>query len=120
MFHVIDIDNHIDDRLAVGSAGLDIANVGVVVADYGRKLFQHARTIVAKNRQLYWIFGAAFGGVLLGWFRPFYGDPPIGFIHQVGNVGAAYRMDRDAFAAGHVSDNLFSANGIAATRAINQ
>ena len=42
MFHVLDIDHHIDGRLAAGGAGLDIANVGVVVADYGRKLFQHA------------------------------------------------------------------------------
>src|SRR5579859_2391176 len=55
VLHILDINHHIDGRLAVGGAGLDVADVGVVVTDYGCELFQHSRPVIAKNSQLYGI-----------------------------------------------------------------
>src|SRR5713226_8544663 len=55
MLQVSDIENDVDIRLRVRAAHLDIADVGFGVADHSGNLFQHAETIVAKNRKLDWI-----------------------------------------------------------------
>src|SRR5258708_1131745 len=120
MLHIFDINHHVNSRLTVGGAGLDVADIGVVVTDHGCELFQHSRAVVAKNSQLYRISGATLDYVALGRLRPFHGDAPVGLIHQIIHVGAAHRMDGHTFAAGDITNNLFASNWIAAACAINQ
>jgi len=48
VFEVGDFEDYVDAGLAVTGAGFDVADIGVLVADDGGDLFQHAETVVAK------------------------------------------------------------------------
>src|SRR6185437_8566543 len=115
VLEVFNVNYHVNVGLAVGGADFDVAYVGVVVADDGGHLLEHAGAIIVKQRDFYRISGSC-----LGIARPLHGDAPLRFVHQVGNVGTVPGVYRHAFAAGHIADNVLTANGIAAARAVHQ
>src|SRR5919204_4840795 len=115
MLEILNINNHVNVGLAIGSAGFDVAYIGVVVADYGGNLLQHSGAVVAKNRQLYRISRAF--AILT---RPFHRNAAIGVIYQVSHISTAARMHRHAFTAGDIANYIFAANGIAASRPVNK
>ena len=120
VFHVLNINHNIDRCLAVGGAGFNVADVCIVVGNHGGQLLQHRRTVIAKNCQLYWIHSASVCLVHFERLGPFHCNTAISLIHQVVDVGAAYRVHGHAFAARHVAHNRFTANRIATSRAIHQ
>src|SRR5579884_207586 len=117
VFEVGDIENDVDAGLTIGGARFDVADVCSAVADHNRDFFQHAGAIVGVKRQLDRV--TRFRGFFFV-ARPFDGDAALGFIHQVGDVGAVARVHSYTLAAGHVADDVFAANGIATSRAIDE
>src|SRR5215472_1361499 len=119
MLYVFNIDHDVDGRLAVGGAGFDVADIGIAVADHCSQLFQHGGAVIAEDRQLDRVGGFAAGCSGLDRLRPFHGYAPVGFIHEVGYIRATHRVYSHAFAAGHVADHGFAADGVATSRAIH-
>src|SRR5215469_8302220 len=86
VLHVLDVDHDVDGGPAVCGAGLDVADVGVIVADHGRKLLEHSGTVIAENRELHGVGGLAVGRGGLWWLGPFHCDAAVGLIHQIVDV----------------------------------
>src|SRR5208337_2938803 len=103
--------------VAVAGAGFDVADVGVVVADHGGDLLQDAGAVVAEHGQLHRIAAAAAVFALLA---PLHRDLPLHVIEQVDDVGAVPGVHRHALATGDVSHDLFPADGIATSRAVDE
>src|ERR1035437_274132 len=109
-----------DDGFAVLIlADIDAADVGVVVGDNGDQLLQHAHAVVAGDGDLDRV-ALRPAGVLAAHAGPFDIDAAVALVEQVLHVGTTARMDGHALAASDVADDLFAANGVAATRTINQ
>jgi hypothetical protein len=53
MLQVSNVENYIYVGLAIGGTGFNIANVGLGVADDCGDLLQHAKPVIAVDRQLY-------------------------------------------------------------------
>src|ERR1700690_3794929 len=53
VFQVGNVEHDVDIRLAVVGTGLDVADVGLGIADHGGYLLQHPKTIVAEDRKLH-------------------------------------------------------------------
>src|ERR1700680_2243603 len=115
MLQVSDIENHIDVGLRICATHLHIPDIGFGVADHRRNLLQHAETVVARDRKLHRI--RTRGSLIV---RPFHTDAAFRLIQQVHHVRAINGVHGDAFAAGHVTYNLLTANGVAAAGAIHQ
>src|SRR3954454_8014382 len=116
---VFRLQNKFHDRLAIlAGARVDAADIGTVVADDGGQVLQHARPIVAVDNHPNGIglLPSAFVRV----FRPLDGDAAIGLVEQVLHIRTPPRVDGDAAAASDIADDLFAANGIATSRAIDQ
>src|SRR5262245_29119882 len=99
VLHVFDVDHDINGGAAVGGASFDVTDIGIVIADDGGQLLEHAGAIVAKHRQLDGICGFS---CRCGGFRrlgPLHGDTAVGFVHQVVHVGTTHGMHSDALAA---------------------
>src|SRR5437762_2143948 len=79
-----------------------------------RQLLQHSGAIVAEDGQLHRVGGFSILLANGGRLGPLHGDAPVGFIHEIGHIRAAYRVDGHALAARHVTHNSFAANRIAA------
>src|SRR5215469_4806047 len=112
VLEVFNFEHHVDGRLAVGGAGFDVADVGVVVADDGGDLLEHAFAVVTKNRELHRV---PTGRVA----TPFNRNLAVGLVHQVGHVGTRSRVHGHAFATRDIADDVFATNGIAASRSIH-
>src|SRR5262249_2033099 len=52
-------------------------------------------------------------------FRPLNRDAPVGLVHQVVDIGTAHRVHGHSLAACHVTDDGFTANRIATSRAVD-
>ena len=120
VMHVFSFDDKLDDGFVVFCfADVDITNVGVVVGNHGREFFEHAGAVVAEDRDFNRVALRAAGGLVTN-TRPLDGDAAIAFVEQVLHVWATARMHSDALAARDVADDLFTANGIATSRAIDE
>ncbi len=117
VLEVVNVDDDVDGGLAVGGAGFDVADVGALVGDDGGHLFEHAAAVVAEDGELDRI---AVPTIFLLRLGPLDGDAPVGFVHQVDDVGTALGVDGYALAARYVADDVFAADRIATARAINE
>ena len=117
--NVFGFGDQLDDGFAIlVVADIDAADVGVVVGDDGDQLLQHAGAVVAGDGDLDRIAlrpacGIAYAG-------PLDIDAAVALVEQVLHIGTAAGMDGHAFAAGDVADDLFAANGVATSRAIDE
>src|SRR5260370_16978320 len=116
MFQVGDFKDDVDAGLSVFAAGPHVADVGVRVADDGGDLFEHAEAVVAGKGECDGI-GKGVAVLVAG---PLDVDAAVGFVEQIGDVGTVDGVDGHAFAAGHVADNGFAANGVATAGAIDE
>src|SRR6267154_198476 len=115
VFEVRYVKDYLHAGLTVGSVGSDVADVALGVADNAGDVFQHSEAIVAVNSELDRVrCGRAFVA------GPLYVDAAFRLIHEVGDVGAAYGVDRDSFSTRDIADNALSANRIATARAVDQ
>src|ERR1700674_3148853 len=117
---VFNVDDHVNCGLGICGSGFDVADVGFVIADYSCKLLEHAGAVVAKDHQLDRVRAVALALADERGLGPLNGNAPVRFIHQVGDVRTAYRMNGNSLPAGHVTDNGFATNRIATARAIDQ
>src|SRR5579872_2127996 len=115
MLEIGDIENDIDVSLSIRAAHLHIPDVGFSVADHSCNLFQHAKTVVAKDRKLHRIRTRC--TLIAG---PFHVDTAFRLVQQIDHVGTIYGMDGDALAAGDVTNHVFATDGVAAAGAIHQ
>src|SRR5580693_1081600 len=116
VFQVGDLQHYIYAGLAVLAAGFYVADVGVSVADYGCDLFQHAKAVVAQQRELYGIGN----GLAIFVSRPQYVDAAVGLVEKVGDVRTVDGVDGHSFASGYVANDGFSANRVATAGAIDE
>ena len=120
MTQVFGFDDELDHCLTIVIVmDIDAADVGVVVGDDGGEFFQHAGTVVAVDGDFDGIT-LPLSGDVIAHARPLHIDAAVGFIEQVLHVWAAAGVDGDTLPPGHVADNFFSPNGIAAPRAIDE
>src|SRR5579859_122051 len=116
---VSNIDHDVDGGLQVSGARGHILDIGIVVADDGGYLFQHAEAVVAEDVEADGIGGNA-GGFTTRGLAPLYGDAAVGVIHQCIQVRTAPGVHGHALAAGDVTNNLLAADGVATARTIHQ
>ena len=116
VFQVSDVEDDVNAGLGVLATGFHAADVGFGVADDGGDLFQHAPTVVAEQREFYRIGN----GLAIFVSRPEHVDAAVGFIEKISDIWTVDRVDGNAFAAGNVADDGFSANGVATARAIDE
>src|ERR1035437_209597 len=117
---VFGFGNQFDDGFAVlVLADIDAADVGVVVGDNGDQFLQHAHAVVAGDGDLDRV-ALRPAGVLAAHAGPFDIDAAVALVEQVLHVGTTARMDGHALAASDVADDLFAANGVATSGAVDQ
>src|SRR5215472_4474506 len=115
------VDNHVDCGMTLGGLGFDIADVGVGVADDGGDLLQHTGTIITEDDELDGEAGLPDGcGANAAIFSPLYGNAAFGLVHEILNVFAGLGVNSYAFAARNVTDDFFAADGVAASRAVDE
>src|SRR5258708_9785763 len=115
MFEVRDVEDDFNAGLAVFRAGADVADVALRVANDAGDIFQHSKTIVAVDGELNRVGGR---GAFIA--SPLDVDAALRFVHKIGDVGTAYGVHRDSFAASDVADDAFSADGITTAGAVDQ
>src|SRR5215469_18338414 len=123
-FQVLQIGDVYDDvDGGVGSCGFgfDVADVGVGVADDCRDLLQHARAVITEHNKLNGEPRLPYrGGANAAVLAPLNGDAALRLVHQVLDVCARLGVHSHALATRHVADDLFAANRITTSRAIDQ
>src|SRR5882672_1294928 len=117
MLEVRDLQDYVDAGLAVAGAGFDVSDVGVLVADDGSDLLQHAEAVVAKEGELDGICDRLPFFVAAG---PLHVDATVRFVHEIGDVRTVDGVDRDALATSYIADNRFAAGGVTTLGAIDQ
>ena len=115
VFEVGDVEDDVDDGLAVGGAGFDVADVGFGVADDACDLFQHAVAVVAENGELDRV--SSRGRFVAG---PRDVDAALGLVHQVHDVWTIDGVDGDALAARDVADDGFAADRVTTSGTIDE
>src|SRR6185312_2174009 len=109
-------DGHFDDcgvgRLAEVRARLQIPYIDFLIRYRGSELVEQAGPVIGMNHD-------ADRERLFRIARPFHINPALGIVHQVLHIRTRSRMDGDALAAGHVTDDGVPANGVAAFGAID-
>src|SRR5271165_1097479 len=116
VFKVGDLQDYIHAGLPVLAAGLDVADIGVGVADDGGDLFQHAEAVVTRQGEFDGI-GNRLAILVPG---PEHVDAPVGFVEKIGDVRTINGVDGNAFAAGNIADDGLSSNGIATACSVDQ
>src|SRR5947209_11970480 len=112
VLHIFDIDSNVDGSATIAGTDIHVADVGVVVADDGGDLLQHAGTIVAYQRQLHRIGRLRRTRNRSAGSAPTDIDAAVGFVHEIGHVWAGLRMNGNASAASDEADDLLAANRI--------
>src|SRR5689334_15618982 len=97
-----------------------MADIRVVVADRGGDLLQHSGTVVADNGEFYWVSGLCRTRDCSARSSPSDVDSAVRLIHEVGDVGTRFRVNRNALAPSYVTNNFFTTDRIAAACPINQ
>src|SRR5437660_354328 len=95
--------------------GGDVADIALRVPDHTRDVFEHAKFVVAENRQLDRVSRRR---TVVS--RPLNVDLPLRLVQEIRHVRAAHRMYRHALAARDVADDALAANWVATSRAIHQ
>ena len=124
MADVDGLDDEVDDGASVGGGvGAGGADVGAVVGDDGGELLQQAGAIVAEHGEFDGVglgLGGT-GGAGIAWQRrPFDLDSAVRLVEQILHVGTASCVDCDAFAAGDITDDLFTTDGVTTACAVDQ
>lgn len=101
VLQVGDFENDIDIGLPVGRAGLDVANVGMGIADDCRDLLEHAKAVITKQCDFYRVGD----GLALFIAGPENVDATLGLIQKIGDVGAVDGVDGNALAARDVAND---------------
>ena len=110
MLDVADLDRHVDPPHLVVNRRLDVPDVRVDAGNLRTDVSQNSLAILDLNRQ-----PDGVGGPVLP-LVPLDRDPAFRVVQQIQDVRAGRRVNGDPLAAGHVADNLFAANRVAAAR----
>ena len=123
---VADVDgfyDKVDDGITVWCGfGVDGANVGAIVGDDGCEFFEDAGAVFAEDGEADGV-GVGLGGpriLGIGESGPFDLDAAVGFVEEVLNVRTAASVDGDALAAGYITDDLFTTDGITTASAVDK
>src|SRR5262245_18028186 len=113
MLEIADLDGDVDARVpVVVGVGFHVADVGVDIGDLRADSCEQSFSILDFHRQFDRVgTGAAVPLVPLDL------DAPLRIVEQVDNVRTCRRVDRYAFAARDVADDLLAANRVAAAGA---
>src|SRR5262245_59356456 len=119
MLDVADLDGDINPRRLIFIAGsrFHVFDVGIDIGDLRADRGQHALPILNLHRQLYGVRSRRVGA---GTLVPLDFDLPLRVVKQVDDVRTGGGVDRYAFAARDVADDLLAADRIAALRPEHQ
>ena len=77
MLYVLNLNHHVNGGLQIAGARFDVADIRLLVADYGGDLLKHAKAVIAEDGE--------FDGIalldLLGRLGPLHCDAAVGLIH---------------------------------------
>src|ERR1700719_3076938 len=114
MLHVGDFEDHVHAGLTILAARFDVADVGVGIANHGSDLFQHAKAIVAKEGDFYWI-GNRLAIFVTG---PQHVDASVRFVKKIGDIGTIDGMDGHSFTSSDVAHDRLASNRVTTARTI--
>src|SRR5690242_8367792 len=106
------IESDFDPCANIFSTTFKSPNVGARFADDASDGSEHSGPVFGDDAQSHREFSMRGAG-------PLDGDPPVGLVQQVFNVGAVLAVDGDPSAAGDVADDVVAGNRIAALGAID-
>ena len=117
LFLILHVNRHFDQRpccVAIHlGLGFQAPDIGVLGREHGRELIQHPGAVVGVDHDFY---GERLGCVP----GPLDVDLALDVVHKALDIGAHPGVHGDTLTPGHVSDDGFAANRIAALRAIDQ